>query len=636
MPSFKKKQFKNTHVQRLSQHRNDHQSRDKKEQASSRHAIYKSVLIHSPSKTPISLEENADKKYSDHVSFCYKTKNSWYRIYDGNKIEKEYLLLFSKTLFNVFLLDDSIFSLFCKTDKKKINQESVRVIEFITSEISKLNVSVDLICFPRRSASANKNNALIRKISNHFKKLYKVTSLDDLFTRLKSLNAPDHNLPVLNVLKQEKLSAKVIERENLNQKYFALKGLLTRELKTRNFLINGQYHCQVKGYKYYEEINHCLDDVNFENILSFDENDNINDSASGLCKNMQISGSNESDAQNSLQLKKNDIESNNTDIEHDNTNINNNTQSDLISILNEYKPIKDLETHKMPSKYDFKENKQKIKKVMKYTTLILTVDDSTSRYYDAYTHQSVPLWGVGVVDGRKCLLNVLYGSSQLQVLDTAVSGKKACFIEYGLQKLKITPFFTKQSKNAVHKYINHHKRGPDSISGNSMACTVHVPYEDVHDKVALYISMPTDCIRITSTNFHHHDRTILKEKKITGKPYKSFDNYVKIKNMFSSKDEVQFYKNVTLYCIDKQMKNKNRAIRHDILDSNLKELAGAPQEKNDRTKKKTNTLPYSRINEGRIVESIGLKGCFKALFTRPVSLGTEVWISVYKQMNVFE
>ncbi|KRH92522.1 hypothetical protein M153_49280001406, partial [Pseudoloma neurophilia] len=319
----------------------------------------------------------------------------------------------------------------------------------------------------------------------------------------------------------------------------------------------------------------------------------------------------------------------------------------LINELKDFKGIKDLKTCKISSKYDFKPSKIKLEKLGKFCALLIESEQKIE--------QSALQFCTGVVDGRPCLLNVFFGESQItkkaisfqsNVTKSLLTEDKNndqsdepvldCYIEMGPVKHKIKPFFTRQSSNSVHKLVSLN----DVFNGGQFVCTSKVPFDLFSGTIVIILRTTDFEIRISSSLFNYDDRTILEEKLITGTPFKSFNNFVKIRNMFNSRDEVLYFKHLRLYC--KEEKKKREKIRN-IVDQNLKDLTKNQRSQNNKKELKKNashkqlrnTLPYSRINTGKIHGPVGMNGCFMAEFIRPVRMGTKIWISVYKVVDVF-
>ncbi|KRH93335.1 hypothetical protein M153_10540002927, partial [Pseudoloma neurophilia] len=173
MPSFKKKQFKNTFLQKVSNlkcPRIEPVSKNVKKEIKETQYL----MVHT------FFEKNLP--ISDQI-----VKTTKYKFVSGIKS------LLANTMPNIVYISEKDISL---------NMDTQTLIEKISTLIADLNVKVDMLCFPSRSLQiANKHqfSKILRTITNYFKKLYKVSTLDDILPRLPSICATENDMPILQI-----------------------------------------------------------------------------------------------------------------------------------------------------------------------------------------------------------------------------------------------------------------------------------------------------------------------------------------------------------------------------------------------------------------------------------------------------
>lgn len=592
MPSFKKKQFKNAHFQKL---------RAIKPVPVKNITHTRFVMVHSLNNKNLSETMKKSNEIIKSTNFKFLSNKN------------EYL---ARTMPNIFVI----------TEKDLDFDEVEKFIKFINEQTEDL--AIDLFVFPNRTNDQDKRRKL-RSLITHFKKFYKTTTFDDLNRRLTSLTEILSNVPVF-----------ITEQVNKTEKdknIFICKGFLSHKLKTNGILLDGQVKGRILKIKSYESEEECFRE---ECITEVDRDPSIDDDFAVICnKEDQKAESENIENQNDQEIfeEQNEESEENDEKEH--------VDSEIIRRLSSFKGIKDLKTCKIPSSYNFKPKKTKLTVLNRFCTVVIEAEENVTQ----------PQFFSGRVDGSSCLLNVHFGDTQIKKLKHNEKSEKfqsknnslestdnnlkdlTCTVEMGPNRYSATPFFSRQSNNSVHKLIE-----PESILENGQyVCTLQIPYEPFSSKIQIFLDLKEiGKFQITSSLFNHDDRSIIEEQQIRGSPFKSFNNFVKIKNMFNSRDEVLYFNHLKLMCRDKPKKKEKV---HNILDSNLSELTGSNQyakykhleQKQEKIQNTKNTVPYSRINSGKIVCPIGLNGCFKAEFIRPVTVGSKIWMSVYRPVRVF-
>lgn len=632
MPSFKKKQFKNPYFQKL--------CTLKRPQVQKGITITKYVMVHTL------MDQNIKKLLGDTSKIVKSTK---YKFIKGGSP------LLAKTMPNVLIISEE--------EILSISLDPKILVENITKSLTQINVKIDLISFPSRMIShkktqTEKNNInsfsrTIRSIITYFKKSYKTTTFDEFYKRLPSIPDIETNVPIFFAEKTI-TNSEIIQNHFVEKNTFLIKGFLTHNLQSNNLLLNGEIKGKIIRFKSYESEEDCYRDSQYFDmgILQFDnEKESLEIKKSNVQEQncpveTQLNTSENTDIENENRFSGSTSDDNyasyegnssdNNDFLEKNENLDS-LNSPLINELKHFKGIKDLKTCKIPSSYAFKPKKNKIEKLGKFCTFLVESD-----------FVSDITFATNIVDGRMCLLNVLFGENQIvEVKKNTFSPTQKkeekitpCFVEIGASRYKTVPFFSRQSTNTVHKIVS----TKNILEGGQFVCTFAVPYEKYTGKVIISLDLEdTDSkLIISSSIFNNDSRSLIEEKRISGSPYKSFNNFVKIKNMFDSRDEVLYFNNLRLYC--REERKKREKVRN-IVDQNLMELTQKHKTnnmklnnlkkdlKNENNRATKNTLPYSRINTGKIISPIGLNGCFKAEFVRPVRMGTEIWISVYRNVD---
>ncbi|ELQ73841.1 hypothetical protein THOM_3216 [Trachipleistophora hominis] len=171
-------------------------------------------------------------------------------------------------------------------------------------------------------------------------------------------------------------------------------------------------------------------------------------------------------------------------------------------------------------------------------------------------------------------------------VDTITSANVRCngahhayTLEYGMFLHKVTPYFTMNTSSSVFKLQDE--------SLKSGVVSFKVPYTPTNTPVKLFHAQK---LVLSSNTYDHKERVIVEERVISGKPYKAYGTWCKIKNMFVCRDDVLFFRHV--------------------------KLIGRGG------------------NVGWIRSSVGVKGVFKAEFERPVKQGDEVRMCLYRLVEI--
>lgn len=152
-------------------------------------------------------------------------------------------------------------------------------------------------------------------------------------------------------------------------------------------------------------------------------------------------------------------------------------------------------------------------------------------------------------------------------------------LEYGMFFHSVTPYFTANTSSSVFKLQDR--------SLKSGVVSFNVPYTPTNTPLKLFHNQN---LVLSSNTYDHKERVILEKRVITGKPYKVYGTWCKIKNMFNCRDDVLFFR-----CV---------------------KLVGRGG------------------NVGWIRSSVGVKGVFKAEFERPVKQGEVIRMCVYRLVEV--
>lgn len=668
MPSLNIKHSKSSHAQKIKL------GKSKRSPGGSEITETRYIMVHTLTGQITGHEENAHLLHGGYKLI----KTVKYHFVKGENV------LLSKTMPNIILIG--------KTDIISANFDCQILIRKITTLISELNAKIDLLCFPSREythENRQKFSKTVRLLINHFKKYYKTSTFDDLQARLSQLTQREAFLPILQLTRSKYLTNNEENISNilniLQQKslilnkgaqfspdvvkinsFYLIMGYLSHQLKTDKLLLNGHIPVEIVGIKIYDSEERCLMNNNFSDIQPFTLKENTDHQKEIFIDQSDIIH-NETSLKNDLHNIEEDVDR--SDVSSHDKECLESLDSPLISELRSFKGIKDFKTCKIPSNYSFKSRKNKFEKLGKFCTLLICSEREIV--------QKEFRFAAGVVDGRTCLLNLSFGETQIirrNILPSNLSDEERipfikkctdlnfisdqkylgsrmaqqalpfskglidCFIEVGPTRYHVVPFFTRQSNNSVHKIASLY----DVLEGGLYVCTVKVPFESFSGTISILFKTIDSEIKISSSLFNYNNRTFLEERKVTGTPFKSFNNFVKIRNMFDSRDEVLYFSHLRLYSRDEK---KKREKVKNILDSNLMELTqkhkglGLKRDLRKELKKDSkpslkNTLPYSRINTGTIIGPVGLNGCFKAEFVRPVRMGTQIWISVYRFIDI--
>lgn len=500
-----------------------------------------------------------------------KIQNTLYKSTFYRFIQKDDFL-YSKSCINVFFITEN--------DIEKLKEKNIISIgDFFLKKICE--VKVDLIVFPSRLKNNEKINIGLDKSEKKNKKTF---SLPKIIRYLKTLLKKSFKCTTFDDLfsRLTNLNSNVgpilhvfsfekISDSKDENILYKINGFLTHKLLTNKMYLNGEIPCEIIESS--SEI--------------FSENKSVQD------------------------LK----------------NCNEESLKDLENLNEEsFKDIKDLKNCKISSNYNFKEKKIILESFEKEISLLVKVKGNKI--------EKDIFFSVGIIDERYCLINVTFDRNNISESPSIIGINNDSVIEYGSLRFSTNAYFSRHTDNKVHKIV---KKINDS---GQFVCTLCVPYNPIIGSIKISFKN----FKIVSSNYNFENRVLVEEKKFIGRVYKVFNNCVKIREMFDSRDDIMNFLEMKLSSIDSNnRKNKNtnqnnNLILNDLDEFNIKDKSviniRSLKDKSD-TKRRKNTVPYSRINSGKIISPVGTKGIFKAEFDRPLKMGQEVWMSLYRIKKLF-
>lgn len=387
-----------------------------------------------------------------------------------------------------------------------------------------------------------------------------VTYFDNLFVKIGSMKMCCSNI-------RETRPCYVPLKFVKEGKYLYTQGFMRNGFLSRSFMINGSIKCSL--------VNMLIDEKEFDGDF-IDENINIVDFYQNKKEN-EISESDHDEENNEYSCS----ESSDNDI----SNLEN--EDNLIDKYSSYRGIKNMQTvnfvtNDYPSYYNdvflfdqIQHLQSKIKKMKSklnencLVTAKFEITENNDLNYNYFA-----LFNYYDFEDIKTVYNVEFTCNHNLLTNDSY------IIDLGWRFINITPMLSHNSKSKVHKVVPTLQSGIMSFIG---------PLSFHTSKILIYkdVISPSTLLG-TGYNIIYNDRIILEEKIIKGLPHKIDKRYCTVRNMFTTKDEVMYFRNI-------ELKTKNKV-------------------------------------SGIIKKPIGTHGVYKAYFSQPIKHGDVIMLSLYKRI----
>lgn len=342
-------------------------------------------------------------------------------------------------------------------------------------------------------------------------------------------------------------------------------GFVRRGFLSRNFIMNGLLRSNLTGL--------ISGDTEYEGDF-IDENINISE----FYQSREVAADEEESASEGNE----EFASESSDESHGAT-LNN--AENLVQKYSDYKGIKNLHTcdfvtNEYPEHYQsillFDHLRDLESKIRKFKSKLRDEVMVSARFKisEDFNHRFIAFFNTFEIEDIKTMCNMEF------LCSTEIESNEKYVIDLGHKFLNIVPLLSYNSQAKVH-------RAMPTLGGGVMSFIA--PLSFGVKKVLIYNgSVSPETLLGIGQGVTFRDRVIVDEVLVKGTPHKIDKRYCTVRNMFTTKDEVMYFRNIEL-----------------------------------RTKKKV---------KGIIKKAIGTHGIFKAYFSQPINHGDVIMLPLYKRI----